>query len=218
MSLSSRCAICFDSYWPRWRWRHVEHYDYATRSSQTAFEGRCIHQSSIETYHQEISCKADPRPGSAVTLIHLRSTSGQPKLLYAPPEPHLSNCILIYQNPVQPIHTQIFNKNPRLIWSLIDLSLRSAVTLPHTQILNKNQRLIWSLIDLPLRSAVNLPHTQILNKNPRLIWSLVDLSLRSAVNLPHTQIFNKNPQFFFFFFFFFSNFTSICNPLGYDRL
>ncbi len=126
--------------------------------------------------HQEILCKVDPRPGSAVALIHLRSTLEQPKLLYAPPEPPLSNCILIYQNPVQPVHTQIFNKNPRFIWSLIDLLLRSAVILSHTQILNKNPRLIWSLIDLSLRSAVNLPHMQILNKSPRLIWSLVDLS------------------------------------------
>ncbi len=127
-------------------------------------------------------------------MIYLRSTSGQPKLLYAPPEPSLSNYILIYQNPVQPIYTQIFNKNPRLILSLIDFSLRSAIIFPHMQILNKYPRLIWSLIDLSLRFAVNLPHTQILNKSPWLIWSLVDLSLRSAVNLLHTQIFNKNPH------------------------
>ena len=144
--------------------------------------------------HQEILCKANPRLGSLVALIHLRSTSGQPKLPYAPPEPHLSNSILIYQNPVQPVHTQILNKNPQLIWSLIDLPLQSAVNFSHTQIFIKNLRLIWSLIDLLLRSAVTLSHTQILNKNPRLIWSLMNLSLRSAVNLVHTLIFNNHPR------------------------
>ena len=43
------------------------------------------------------------------------------KITFALPKPDLSNYFLIYQYFIQPVYTQIFNKNPQLILSLIDL-------------------------------------------------------------------------------------------------
>ncbi len=57
--------------------------------------------------------------------IHLEAI----RATVAPPEPDLSNCLLIYRYPVQPIYIQILNKNPQLIFSLIDLEFESAVNL-----------------------------------------------------------------------------------------
>lgn len=70
---------------------------------------------NLSSVYQKISYKANLQLCSSIALIHLRSTSGQPKLLYLLPEQYLSTSILIYQNPVQPIYMQIFNKKPQLI-------------------------------------------------------------------------------------------------------
>ena len=86
----------------------------------------------IQILCQEIPCKSDPRPDSIVPLIYCKSILGQPKLLYLPKKPHLRNCILIYHNSIQLIHTQIFIRNSQLILPVIDRLLKSAVNFPHT--------------------------------------------------------------------------------------
>lgn len=92
--------------------------------------------------YQEIPCKSNLQSGFLIALILFKSILEQPKLLYALPEAHLSNFMMIYQNFIQSIHTQIFNKNPQLMRLAIDLSLQFAVNFFHTQIFNKNLQLI----------------------------------------------------------------------------
>ncbi len=102
----------------------------------------------------------------------------------------MSNCLLIYQYSSQPIHTQIFNKNPPLILSLIDHEFESAVNLwsicsyADPQQKSAIDLITQKIFNSNLRSTCSQPaHTQILNKNLRLILSLIDLQLASAVNL-----------------------------------
>ncbi len=101
---------------------------------------------------------------------------GATLVTFAPPELDMSNYLLIYWYSVQPIHTQIFNKNPRLILSHIDDEFESESTcgqLAHIQIFNKNPRWILSLIDLQFESAVNL----------WLTCSYTDSHQKSAIDL-----------------------------------